>query len=249
MVKLDHEPLSTDRPIKSRAFLSEASMLHLPAIVLPSEFVALLKSNNAGHASALRTNLVNSPGLGMVLERAFSEFDEHHIGLEKVMDLLGWAHFRDRMASVYVFKTLHGSFPAKTDMQLVEDIVQLESRFSERAPSGDSRLFLLGLYLKLVNLSRLSDAPEQSITIPASVEKVLLLSQVRTERLDWLLLLCWHLGEFLGTQELIQAINAHTPWPALYARLSDEQRFQLVSNLLSYGASIQEEDPFLYERI
>jgi hypothetical protein len=87
------------------------------------------------------------------------------------------------------------------------------------------------------------------VKIPASVERVLALRQVLTDKPDWLVLICWHYDTFFGTDELVRLIQANTRWESLYERLTDAQRFTLVSNLLSYGASIQEEDPFLYERI
>jgi hypothetical protein len=186
----------------------------------------------------------------MVMERAFHEFDEHRMGLEKISTALGWAHFRDRMASVYLFKALHGSFPDKTDMELVEDIRSFETRFVDKSLTGSSRLFLLGLYLRFYNtyLSMREDGGSE-VKVPASVDRVLALKQVRTDRPDWLVLLCWHFDAFLGTDELVRLVQANTRWESLYERLTDAQRFTLVSNLLSYGASIQEEDPFLYERI
>jgi hypothetical protein len=224
-------------------------MLNLPALVLPQEFVHLLKSPSA--ATAAQDMLRVSNGLTMVMERAFREFDEHRTGLTKVATALGWANFRERMASVYVFKALHGSFPDKTDMELVADIHEFENRFSEKSVAGNSRLFLLGFYLRLLNtyLAMRADGGGEGVLIPASVERILNLRQVRTDKADWLVLLCWHLDIYLGTDELVRLISAGVKWEELFRRLSDPQRFQLISNLLSYGASIQEEDPFLYERI
>ncbi len=223
-------------------------MLNLPALVMPTEFVGLLKNPVA--AGGVPQMLRGAPGLTMVMERAFKEFDENHMGLEKVSTVLGWAHFRDRMASVYLFKALHGSFPDKTDMDLVEDIRTFETRFADKSLAGNSRLFLLGLYLRFLNtyLSMREDGGEE-VKVPVSVDRVIAIKQVRTEKPDWLVLLIWHLDLFLGTDELVRLIQANTHWESLYERLTDVQRFTLVSNLLSYGASIQEEDPFLFERI
>lgn len=225
-------------------------MVNLPALVMPAEFVALLKNPSAANGGAVPQMLRGAPGLNLVMERAFKEFDEHRMGLEKVSTALGWAHFRDRMASVYLFKALHGSFPDKTDMDLVEGIRLFETRFVDKSLTGSSRLFLLGLYLSFFNtyLSMRDDGGAE-VKVPASVDRVLAMKQVRTDRPDWLVLICWHYDTFFGTDELLRLIQANTRWESLYERLTDAQRFTLVSNLLSYGASIQEEDPFLYERI
>ena len=226
-------------------------MVHLPALVLPKEFLTLLKEpNSAQKSSQIIATLRASPALSMVLEKAFNEFDENKIGLEKISTTLGWDHFRDRMASVYIFKILNSVFPDKTDMDLVEDIKFFEKRFGDKTLAGDSRLFMLGFYLKIFNLFEMNqDTDVLATKVPASVDKILALSKARTDKADWLVLLTWHLCEFLGEYKLVELVSKATPWPALYALLSDEQKFHLVSNLLSYGASIREDDPFLFERI
>ena len=226
-------------------------MIHLPALVLPKEFLTLLKEpNSAQKSSQIIAILRASPALSMVLDSAFQEFDENKIGLEKISTTLGWDHFRDRMASVYVFKILNSVFPDKTDMDLVEDIKFFEKRFGDKTLAGDSRLFMLGFYLKIFNLFEMNqDTDVLATKVPASVDKILALSKARTDKADWLVLLTWHLCEFLGEYKLVELVSKATPWPALYALLSDEQKFHLVSNLLSYGASIREDDPFLFERI
>ncbi len=226
-------------------------MVHLPALVLPKEFLTLLKEpNSAQKSSQIIATLRASPALSMILDIAFKEFDENKIGLEKISTTLGWDHFRDRMASVYIFKILNSVFPDRTDMDLVEDIKLFEKRFGDKTLAGDSRLFMLGFYLKIFNLFEMNqDTDVQGTKIPQSVDKVLALSKARTDKADWLVLLVWHMSEFLGEYKLIELVSKGTTWPSLYQQLSDEQKFHLVSNLLSYGASIREDDPFLFERI
>jgi hypothetical protein len=226
-------------------------MIYLPALVLPTEFVTCLKDSNyqTGN-SGLFSYLRQSPGLLMVLERAFDEFNEHQIGLEKIVTTLGWEHFRDRMCSVYLFKILNSSFPEKTDLELVEEIKSVEKRFSDRSLAGNSRLFLLGFYLKVFNLyESFQENPKDPTKIPMTVDRALALSKARTDKPDWLILLCWHMDQFLGSQKLTDAIKAGESWDKLYEQLTSAQKFHLISNLLSYGASIEEDDPFLYERI
>jgi hypothetical protein len=227
-------------------------MIHLPALVLPAEYVGLLKVPTASGGVGLPAvdMLKKSPALYMVMERAFYEFNEHNIGLEKIASTLGWSNFRDRMASVYVFKALHGTFPDKTDMELVQQAIELEARFNEKSITGTSRIFMLGIYLRFLNIYiSMRDDGSPEVSIPASVDKIIALRNIKTDRPDWLILLCWHLESFLGASQLATYIESGLSWAQLYQKLSQSQQFHLVSNLLSYGASIQEEDPFLYERI
>jgi hypothetical protein len=226
-------------------------MVHLPALVLPKEFLALLKEpNSAQKSSQIISVLRSNPALSMVLEKAFAEFDEHQIGLEKISTTLGWDHFRDRMCSVYIFKILHSVFPDKTDMDLVEEIKIFEKRFSDKTLAGNSRLFILGFYLKTLNLFESYQGTDVSLTqVSTGVDKIFNLSKARTDKPDWLVLIIWHLVEFLGEYAIGQLVQKGTGWKDIFQTLKEEQKFQLVSNLLSYGASIHEDDPFLYERI
>jgi hypothetical protein len=229
-------------------------MIQLPAIILPAEFVQLLKDPVAattGFEAPVPVFLRRNRGLSLILTRALAEFDEHNVGLERVFATLGWAHFRDRMASVYLFKAMNGAFPHKTDMDLVADVLKFETRFREQAVAGASRLFMLGLYLKLFNiyLSQRSNAPTEKVEVPAGVDRALALTQGRSDRLDWLVILCWHFDSFLGTEAFLSALKNGSTYATLYGYLALSQQQQLVTNLLSYGSSIQESDPFLYERI
>lgn len=229
-------------------------MIQLPAIILPAEFIQLLKDPVAattGYDAPVSVLLRQNRSLNLILSRAMAEFDENHLGLEKVYGTLGWAHFRDRMASVYLYKAIHGTFPHKTDMGIVEDVSKFEARFRDAALAGTSRLFLLGMYLKFFNiyLSQRDDAPTAAITVPAGVDRAIALTQGRSERPDWLVILCWHFDSFLGTEAFLAALKNGTPYATLYGYLAPAQQLQLVTNLLSYGSSIQESDPFLYERI
>lgn len=229
-------------------------MNQLPAIILPMEFVVLLKDPHAattGIDSPFSRMLRQSRGLGLILERAFAEFNEHKIGLEKIFTGLGWANFRDRLASVYFYKALNGSFPLKTDMELVAEVQSFETRFRDKAIAGASRLYLLGTYLRFLNiyLSQREDGEHANLEVPASVDVLLNLTQVRSERPDWLILLCWHFDSFFGTENMIRMLREGATYQSLFGRLTPLQQQLLVTNLLAYGASIKETDPFLFERI
>lgn len=227
-------------------------MVHLSALVLPGEFLGLLKTPAAAGGSPLPVIEVlrRAPGLNLLLERAFREFNEHQIGLEKIVTTLGWANFRDRMGSFYVYKALHGTFPDRTEMDLIAPALELEARFAERAVTGNSRVFLLGFYLRFLNLYRaLGDDAADELRVPTGVDRILALRSLKTDRPDWLILLCWHLDAFLGAEAVIAAVTAGEQWQGLYEKLTASQKLQLHSNLLAYGASVDDDDPFLYERI
>jgi hypothetical protein len=226
--------------------------IELPYVPLPREFLTLLKSN---------LSVVNTPepifevirpnrALYMILDSAFKEFDDGR-GLEKLMLALGWSNFRDRMASLYVYKSIYGEYPAKTNMDLVDDIKAIETRFSEHAVHSYSRLFLLGFYLKLaqVKVRHRESNRFLDLKLPPEIGTVIALSEARSERPDWILLMVSHFQIAFGTKNLINGLISGKKFEELYELMNPEQRELMHRNLLAYGASIQEEDVFLYGKV
>jgi hypothetical protein len=225
---------------------------HLPFVNLPQEFLQLLKSNLSVTSSPAPVFDIIRPNKALyaILERAFKEFDDGR-GVEKVMLALGWQNFRERMASVYVYKTIYGDYPGHTNMELVEEVKTFEARFQDHSVHGYSRLFLLGFYLKLANIEiqRREDNQFMEIKIPEDVQAFLKLSQVRSEKIDWLILILTHLNLGLGEKLLMNALISGKKFTELYEMMSREAQELMNQNLLAYGASIQESDIFLYEKI
>jgi hypothetical protein len=226
--------------------------LQLPHLILPAELLTLLKLNLAtsiAPETILQTISAN-PALLLLLERTMAEF---HGGrsLENALTALGWPGFRDRLASIYVYKAIHGIYPALTYLDLIDEVRDLEVRFGAYGTSGNSRVFLLGLYLKLSNLKLLREAAGKflELRIPLELDGLLKRTQGRSEKLDWLLLIVTHLHEGLGEAVLSKALATGEPLDAIYPRLSPEDRERMFKNLLSYGASIREPDMFLDDRI
>jgi hypothetical protein len=226
--------------------------LQLPHVILPKEFVTLLKTNLQVTSSPAPIFDVIRPNkaIYLSLERAFAEFDDGR-GLEKTMMALGWANFRDRMASMYIYKVVHGNFPTSTSMDLVDDIKTFEHRFVDHGVHGLSRVFLLGFYLKLANLQIRERQNNQflEIKVPEEIGPLLKLSQGRSERADWLILILLHLHNSLGDKLLTNTLLSGKKFDELYELLTEDQKKNMLENLLAYGASINEADFFLYDRV
>lgn len=224
----------------------------LPHVIMPAEFITLLKTNLSVTTSPAPVFDIIRPNqaIYMSLEQAFKEFDDGR-GLEKTMLALGWSNFRERFASIYVYKAIHGNFPLHTSMDLVEDIIAFENRFSAHSIHGVSRVFMLGFYLRLANIQvqRRESNKFLELKIPAEVETLLKLSMGRSEKLDWLILILTHLVHGLGEKIVANAIMGGKKLDDLYSLMSSESRKEMLDNLLAYGASINEQDIFIYDKI
>lgn len=226
--------------------------LHLPHVILPGEFVTLLKTNLSVVSTPAPVFDVIRPNnaIYMTLEKAFQEFDDGR-GLEKTMIALGWQNFRERMGSLYIYKAIHGQYPNLTSMDLVEEIKDLEDKFVNHSVHGYSRVFLLGFYLRLANIQiqRRENNKYLELKIPEEVGSFLKLSQGRSEKLDWLILIIMHLLQALGDKLLMNAFLSGKKFDELYALLSPEVRKNMMDNLLAYGASIGEQEVFIYDKV
>jgi hypothetical protein len=227
-------------------------LLKLPYVKLPAEFVTLLKSNISVSNSAapvfdiLKTN----KSIYLLLQGALKEFDDGR-GVEKILLALGWENFRERLASMYIFREIHGQYPAKTSMELVEDIKMLETLYSSHGVHTYSRLFLLGFYLRIadIQVKKKNESDLTDFRVPFEMGPFLRLSQGRTERTDWLILTLWHLMLGLGEKNLLGALSAGKKFEEIYNMLSLRDRHKMNENFLAYGASINEDDIFLYGKV
>ncbi len=219
---------------------------------MPKEFVSLLRTSIAvtNSPGPVFDSIRSNRGLMMLLEKSFKEFDDGR-GVEKVMVALGWSHFRDRFASLYIFKSIYGHFPQKTDMSLVEDIKNIETLYSDFSIQSYSRIFLLGFYLSLSNIEVRHKEGQLNVPLqlPPEVLDVMSICQGRSERIDWLMLMVWHFITYLGKNELINKLTAGVSFSDLYQSITADQQLHFTQNLLTYGASVQEDEVFFYERV
>jgi hypothetical protein len=226
--------------------------LTFPHVILPPEFVALLKENQSTTSSvaAILELKKTSPAIYLSMEEAFGEFNEGK-GIENAISALGWIHFRERLSSMYIYKSIHGLFPIKTDLQLIESIMQLEARFINHTIQGISRIYLLGFYMRLANIQNQKRLNNKffEIRVPEEINAIFKASQVRSEKIDLLIIMVMHMSDALGTKFLQSLISTGKKFNEIYDIMSAEARSNMNDNLLAYGASIQESDIFLYEKV
>ncbi|MGE3611614.1 MAG: hypothetical protein AB7I27_18640 [Bacteriovoracaceae bacterium] len=226
--------------------------LKLPYVSLPKELVTLLKlplMPTSGAAPIIEV-IKNNKALIHILENSFHEFDDGR-GIEKIISVLGWTNFRDRFASIYLYKSVYGDYPKTTNIPLVDDIKVFENIYSEHTTHNSSRIFLLSFYLKLANLKVQNSESNQflEIYIPDEIKVALQTSQGRSEKIDWLILTLFHLYHALGEKVLMNSIITSKKFDDLYGLMTKDAREVMLENFLAYGASIGEQDLFLYGKI
>lgn len=227
--------------------------LQMTFVNMPEEFVTLLKANLSGQVSPSQVFDIIRPNKALysLLESSFRDLDDGR-GLEKTMLAQGWQNFRNRVASLYIFKTIFGHFPLKSDLALVEDLVKFEADFSAQGVQSNSRIFMLAFYLKLTQLQLQKKENNKFLEVQIPREEILSILKLtagRSERTDWLILIVFHLNLGLGAKVLVDAIISGKSFDEIYSQMSPSARAFMHGNLLSYSASIFEPENFLYEKI
>lgn len=224
----------------------------LPYVILPSEFLILLKSNFTASSSQnqILDIIHTNPPFEKYLENVFEEFGSGK-SLSKSLSTLGWHNFRDRLASVYLHKLIKGTFPTSTQIKNIEQIKEFESRYSDHEIHGNSRAFLLGIYLKFANIENRKNPKHSSgeLKIPEEIGAFLRLSQVKSEKIDWLILILIHLLFSLGDKVLLNALMSGKKIEELFPLMNLESKKMMFENLLVYSASINDPEFFLYNKI
>lgn len=229
--------------------------LMLPVFKIPDEINWLFTSyflNSKKSFSKISDEIYQSPFLKMVVNRVFKEYYKNE-NLEMMFNAIGWNGFRDRLASIYIYKLEHGQFPDNPQLQYVEEIKKFEQEFEGRAPEGDSRLFMLGFYLKLAQIHLKNEhqyTNENFLVIKPVVTKALSKGMQKSIRLDWLILTLMLLADCLTEEELFNVIDQHHGnFYKILGILNDEKKEYLIENLLAYGASINDNEMFIYDKV
>jgi hypothetical protein len=136
-------------------------------------------------------------------------------------------------------------------MELVDDIKKTESTYMDHGVYGHCRLFLLGFYVRLANIQNHArlDNEFTEIKISEQLHTLLNLSEGRTKKIDWLVLILMHLTQSLGEEKLMILIKSGQKFNEIYELMSIDERENMLTNCLAYGASINEPDFFLYEKV
>jgi len=228
------------------------SRIKLPYISLPHEFLILLKANfsTAPTPTSIIEVIKDNRAIYKIFEMSLAEFSDGQ-NLEKAINVLGWSNFKERIASIFLHKEIYGDYSFKTHMHLIEEIKVFETRFRDHSVTSFSRLFLLGFYLKLANMELLllEDTAHIDLQFGSDIDTIINLSQGRSEKIDWLLLIVFHLNFFLGHEQLSHRLKQGLSFEQIYHLVSPNDQLIMSQNLLAYGASIKETDFFLFEKV
>lgn len=224
-------------------------MLAYEYVSLPDLFTRLLRRNMQSTSTSfqeLKSYFLEYKEAQIILKQVFVDIDEQG-NIDRLIKAIGWNGIRDRLAHAYLYKMSHGHFSHNYDPLLISDILQLEQKLKRYTVDGYSRAFLFAFYLKIMLINLRVTKTDESIASIIRYEDLIDLLEYNKSRIikiDWIIILLHHLREFFGHEQTKIWMKEGNDWNFYYQKMSDDQKEVFVSNMLSYGSSINEADFF-----
>jgi len=217
---------------------------------MPSEFIDLLKSdmntNDVGFKK-LKNNYWHSGSINALIKNCFKDIDDQG-RFERIIHSLGWLGFRDRLASAYIEYQISGKFPEKPQLKYIDDILQLEDTLNPYTVEGFGRGFLLGFYLKLINCHELEHSANRlEKLIPDDVINLFDVGQSKVLTIDWLCLTLFLLSKYKRVGYLKEGLSDSMNFQDFVGDLPPQEKDEMMFSLVTYGASIEDQDMFFSE--
>lgn len=225
-------------------------MKALPYVLMPDQFTYLLRANMTSNGPLYRDihqYFYQRRGLHELVQANFSEIDPYG-SADKLVKALGWQGFRNRLAAIYLNYMWSGRYDGSQAQDLIQEVVAIEEILQNYGVQNYSRGFLLGFYLKSAEVSGLElDEKWRPSHLLADEELRGMLKAMgsRVIKIDWLILQLLHFRSYLGFKKLAQMLNRACSYAEIYGELDIEQREEMASNMLVYGASIGESEIFI----
>ncbi|MDA8792324.1 hypothetical protein N9N67_03710 [Bacteriovoracaceae bacterium] len=233
--------------------------LYLPYIKLPKSFTRLLKT----HFKGINTVTENRPimeamnddkGFGFIVNNCLREYSQNK-SIESALSMAGWKFLRERLASVYFHFLCKQKFDWDVEIEAIDDLLEFEEIFIDSTFDSLSRLFMLGFYLKVVDvkyngLDGMADQGQGILNDSLAMKDIIFAGSVKHERADYVVLGCFLLRSYMDEKDIVKFFsNNKMSYDKVLSFLSPQQQANILNNLLNYSMSIEDYDMFYYEKV
>lgn len=227
----------------------------LPVCSIPDELGWILRShfhNNRRSYAKISDEIFQSPFLRVLVPKLFAPYIKSK-NIESMLNALGWSGFRDRLTSVYLYKQEYGEFPTALSDHGLKELKAFEDEYVQYGFEGNSRIYMLGVYLKLCEYKLNSEhqyLQKSLLELNPIIKEILKEGTQKTTKGDWLILSLILLSDLVDEKLLLKTIQeGKGSFYKVIELLDEEQKNSFISGLLNYGVSINDDDIFLYERV
>lgn len=188
--------------------------------------------------------------MSLILPRIF---EKDHLGgdLKAQMSSYGLKGIRDRLSSLFLFHLTENMRAKKVDLTYVLEVQQFEERFNQFANDWDSRIFMLGFYLRMRDLKNeiYNEPDEYELNIPLDVDEILTLGKTKIEKLDWLILTIKEFLKYTDKDSIVKWLNESSDFYDLFKLIKLDEQKEVLRELLTYGHAIKDKDFFVFNKI
>lgn len=214
----------------------------------PDWFCRLCKLNlhNSKKSYADMADLIQGDAfLKLYVNDVFSEFLKKG-GLLGMLTALGWEGIRNRLGEAVLFKLATGSYPKFIELNYVDSVTEFEKRFDFLFTEGNSRVFLLGMYLKSLDFLA-NELDDSNLIIPVELDESIANIKNKTEFPDWLIISLLALMKVLGYKQAIELISKQKAnIDNIFDSLTPKEADSYLNFLLAYGFGINDSE-FFYD--
>lgn len=218
---------------------------------VPEWFTRLCKinlNNSRNSFSDIADIIQEDPFLKVYVNYAFADYLKKG-GLLGMLTAIGWQGLRNRLAEAILHKISYGDYPVEIELDLIESTKDLEQRFSFLFVEGNSRLFLLGVFLQ-INEFLNEENSQGFLSIPVELDEAIVDLKNKSELPDWLIFSMMALISVLGEEKAIGLIAKNkADIDKTLSSLDQSQRTAFFELMLTYGKGIRDYDFFLESKV
>lgn len=229
--------------------------LMLPVCPIPEELGWILQShfhNNRRSYTQISDEIFQSPFLRVMVPKIFAPYIKSN-NIESMLNALGWNGFRDRLTAIYLYKFEYGQFPTKITDHGMTELKVFEDEYAQYGFEGNSRIFMLGVYLKFCQMKLKKDhlfTDQPLLKLNPIIKKILDEGTQKTIKGDWLILSLIILADLIDEDTLYITMKQNKgSFYKVMSLLEESHKEKFIANLLAYGASINDDEVFLYEKV
>jgi hypothetical protein len=231
-------------------------MFNIPYVVIPEDFANFLKTDmrpNTKGWDQFIVKLHDNASLEALILNLFYQASTaktfQETAIDAILKVNNWGAVRDKVAAAYMHKLRDKHFNYHPDETLVSEIKDCERIISDFCLPGPNRSFMLGLYFAMGKMEGHFKKNDPFVTLQKKILPYLTLMRSKIVKIDWAILILWHFHEFLGEEVLREKLQAGEDYTHFYSGLLEQQKTLMMSNLLSYAASINDRETLTSEII
>lgn len=215
-------------------------LFDLPHIKLPQEFVGSMKDISLAEREKMECVKANSSTYTFLNAKLFNGRYE----LTSIYSQYGWGKVREILAEFYLSHFLHGDYVTSDTSSFSVNVNEFCQRFTSFSPERIDRIYLLGFYLQAVSYSKNIEG-KSGRALSESFDPIIDLmnaKKVRSEKMDYILLMTWHWYYGLGKDRLYKVLEGKKSYQQIFQLLTDKQQAQYIYNMANYSLSIFEDE-------